>query len=235
MDQFGGVNANTVFILIARAMLQRGKTRSPRGLKTLELEDAVVTISNPTGPDSLVTLPERGLSMDYLRGELKWYLSGSLEVEGIAKHSKFWRALANPDGTVNSNYGYYVWGPRGFPKLPEQHQFDWCYQRLKEDPSTRKAIINFNQPCHKYEGNKDFVCTVSQIFRIDDAGRLVSKVYMRSNDLIYGFCYDVPFFTLVQRMMAYKLGIPLGRYQHHAESLHVYEKHFGILVSTASH
>jgi thymidylate synthase len=221
-------------------MLQRGKTRSPRGLKTLELEDAVITISSPTGPNSLVTLPERGLSMDYLRGELKWYLSGSLEVEGIAKYSKFWRALANADGTVNSNYGHYVLGGM-FTEFNNnrckgnQSQFDWCYQRLKEDPSTRKAIINFNQPYHKYEENKDFVCTVSQIFRMDDAGRLVSKVYMRSNDLIYGFCYDVPFFTLIQRMMAYKLGIPFGRYQHHAESLHVYEKHFGILVSTASH
>jgi thymidylate synthase len=48
---------------------------------------------------------------------------------------------------------------------------------------------------------------------------------MRSNDLVWGLPYDVFFFTMLQELLAQKLGLDLGVYIHGAGSLHLYERH----------
>ena len=52
---------------------------------------------------------------------------------------------------------------------------------------------------------------------------------MRSSDLVFGLSYDVPAFTIMQELMAIELGVELGEYIHVSNSLHVYERHFGML------
>lgn len=52
---------------------------------------------------------------------------------------------------------------------------------------------------------------------------------MRSNDAIWGLPYDVFFFSMLQERLAQELGMRLGRYSHFATSLHVYERHFGMV------
>lgn len=209
------IKASTEFIL-------DGKECSPRGLKTLELEDVFLELENPKA--NIVTLPERKLDLKYLEAELKWYDSGDLSIEKIKDYSSMWSKIANHDLTANSNYGYFV----NKQLINGKSQFDWCVSCFDNDINTRQALINYNQPHHKYDGNKDFVCTISQSFRFNKG--LDSTVLMRSNDLIYGFCYDVPWFTLVQKELANKLNLPIGVYKHYASSLHVYEQHFGMLA-----
>lgn len=194
---------------------------SPRGLKTLEIEDAIMILTNPD--NSIITLPARKLNLNYLDAEMQWYKSGDLNINFIKQYSSMWDRIKNPDNTINSNYGYFVF---------KQEQFNWCLKRLQEDINTRQAIINYNQPIHKQEGTKDFVCTIAQQFRIKD-NKLDSRVIMRSNDLIYGFSYDIPWFTYVQKELSNKLNIKVGKYIHNAMSLHVYEKHFKMLEELA--
>lgn len=118
------------------------------------------------------TLPERNINLEYLTGEMKWYNSGSLSVNEISPYSSFWTKLTNEKGHVNSNYDHVVYKQ----KCPNgKNQFDWCVEKIRDDPDTRQAIINYNQPQHKYDGNKDFVCTISQSFRQRD-GNLDSGV-----------------------------------------------------------
>jgi len=221
-----GSSANELLIKATKELQIKGKLVAPRGLSTLELQDVFLVLENPA--ESTITIPERKLSFDYLDGEMAWYLSGSLRADDIAKHSKFWLSIANSDGTVNSNYGFLA--------LVELHngksQYDWCLESLLRDVNSRQAVINYNQPRHKYFGNKDFVCTIAQTFRVND-GKLDSTVLMRSNDLIMGFCYDVVWFTYLQQKMAKELGISVGVYNHYAASLHVYEKHFGMIKQIA--
>jgi thymidylate synthase len=240
MREIRGRSANELFIKIAGELIDHGETIAPRGLKTRELRDVMLTLDIPR--DAICTLDERGLDMDYLEGELEWYKSGSLDVKDIAKHSKFWNKIQNEDGTVNSNYGHFVY--HQLVNGQSQSQFDWCMDQIKADPRTRQAVINYNQPMHKFEGNKDFVCTIAQMFRVRfEEGDLIhhpkrlhldSTVIMRSNDLIYGLSYDLPWFTGVQRDMADKLKMFPGRYHHFAASLHVYEKHFDMLENIAN-
>lgn len=221
-----GETANDLFVDAAQKLLKYGKRVSPRGQLTIEVLDAWLTLEDPS--QSIVTLPERNISIDYLNAELEWYLSGDRSVAKIGEKASMWKRIANPDGTANSNYGYLA--------LVEKHngktQYEWCVDRLREDPDSRQAIINYNQPAHKYEGNKDFVCTIAQHFRIRE-GMLESVTMMRSNDMIFGLTYDLPWFTLLQRKMADELGVPCGRYQHYDQSLHIYERHFSMLEEIA--
>jgi thymidylate synthase len=65
-------------------------------------------------------------------------------------------------------------------------------------------------------------------FKVRD-NKLYMHTFMRSNDLVWGFQYDVFFFTLIQEIMANELNVELGSYNHTATSFHVYERHFDLI------
>ena len=229
MRVFEARTADELFIKVAQALVERldkGEFDYARGKQTVELEDTWLTLTNPE--ESIVWLPERAISLQYLKGEFEWYKSGSLNVEDIAKHSKFWRHIADPDGKVNSNYGYLT-----HRKFHGKSQFDWCVDRIKEDPCTRQALINFNLPEHKYERNRDFVCALQQIFRQKD-GLLHQRVIFRSNDLIRGLTYDMPWFAYTWHKMAQATGYAPGVYHHFTPTMHVYTEHFDMLRKIAA-
>ena len=47
---------------------------------------------------------------------------------------------------------------------------------------------------------------------------------MRSNDAYFGLPHDLFCFSMLQEMVAVKLGIGLGKYTHICSSLHIYEE-----------
>ncbi len=215
-------NSNDLFIDVSIKLLNDGEIISPRGLKTLELQHVWLELTNPG--NSIVSLKSRNANKNYLKNELKWYLSGSLDAKDITKHSKFWDKLKDSNGTINSNYGFLALKE----KFNGISQYEWCINSINNDVNTRQAVINYNQPKHKYDTNRDFVCTLAQHFMVRN-GKLDSTVFMRSNDLIFGLTYDLPWFCLIQKRMAKNLNLKLGTYRHYAASLHVYEKHFSML------
>ena len=218
---------NELFIKVSRKLILQGKTIAPRDLGTIELEQVFLILKDPTC--AVVTLPERNTNLNYLNGEMKWYLSGSLNIEDINKFSTFWDTLADTNGTVNSNYGFLALKE----KWSGKSQFEWCISRLKKDINSRQAVINYNQPRHKYEHVKDFVCTLAQQFIVRD-NKLDCIVWMRSNDFIFGLTYDLPWFTYLQKVIAKELNIEIGTYTHFATSLHVYERHFKMIENIAN-
>lgn len=229
-NQIVARNFDELIVKTARVLKDHGLSSSPRGLKTLELLNTCLVLLNPEF--NLLTLESRKYSLDYLRAELEWYESCDLSVKEIEKHSKMWTGLKDRDGMVNSNYGFIVW-KQSCPFVGSQ--FEWVINSLVKDRDSRQAVINFNQVGHKYEGNKDFVCTLNAQFLVRD-NKLVEIVNMRSNDLVYGACYDVPFFTLLQLQVYDVLrkhegfkDLGLGMYVHNVGSLHVYERHFEML------
>lgn len=223
-------DANELFIQASRLLLEHGTKRITRGLGTLETSDEIcLTLTDPT--KSIITLPPRHKNnriYQYLEAEFQWFLSGSLDIAPILQFSTFWQQICNADQTINSNYGYYAF----FQKNDNLSQFEWCLEKLKKDPFSRQAVINFNQPRHKYAGNMDFVCTMGQQF-IRRQNHLDSVVWMRSNDLIYGLTFNLPWFTYLHQRLAEELHLPLGKYSHIASTLHVYKKHYSMLRDLA--
>jgi len=216
---------NNIIKSICNKLMDEGSLTSPRNMKTLELLNVWCTLTDPK--KSICTLKSRKLSHKYLNAELDWYRSGDLSISKIKNYSSMWERIADDYGYVNSNYGYWAKHHKCNNYIT---QFTWCAEQLYKDPNSRRAVINYNNPDHKYEDVKDFPCTISQHFYVRK-GFLDSVVLMRSNDLIYGFCYDVPYFTLIQKELAQLLNIKLGNYMHYAMSMHIYEKHFKMMAN----
>lgn len=221
-------NINEAVVEICKKLNHSAHEVAPRGYKTKEIQNCFVEFNADESP--IITLPERKLSTKYLEAELEWYKSGDPKITYIKKYSTFWEGLTDENETINSNYGKLAI----IDKYSGMSQLDWCIHHLKEDTYTRQAIINYNQPHHKYINNKDFVCTIAQQFILSPEKKLDCLVMMRSNDLIYGFSYDVPWFNYLHKLVAEKVHLEVGKYRHFATSMHVYQRHFDMVENIAN-
>ena len=211
------MNANDAWQNLYYGLNKEGYETSPRGLKVRETLGCNIYILNPR--DNLIYNSFYPASPYYIAQEYKWYHSYNNNVESIAKYAPFWRKIANDDGTVNSNYGCYIFKPY------EDGTSEWSrlIDLLKRDPDSRQAILQI--PITPFKGTKDLTCTSSLQFFIRD-NKVNMIVYMRSNDVCKGMRNDIPFFTSLQIDLAKELGVGVGWYRHVVGSLHLYEPDF---------
>jgi thymidylate synthase len=215
---------------------------SPRGQPVREKLDYQFQILEPVS-EPITTLDEERnrIIKDYTSKEMELYASRSNKASDFGKASKFWEKIANPDGTINSAYGYLIWENRSYgnPKYElytaDKSSFkgyrtpwEWAVDSLIADKDTRQAIIRFSLPEHQYWGNKDQTCTLSGNFLIRD-DKLNLSVVMRSNDVWLGLTYDLPWFISLMDQMLRDLrhvypNLKKGSYTHIVHSLHVYER-----------
>lgn len=210
-------NANEAWEDLYYGLNVDGDIRSPRGFKVKETLGCNIYIMNPM--DNLVYNSFCPASPYYIAQEYNWYHSYDNNVESIAKYAPFWRSIANPDGTVNSNYGCYIFKPY------EDGTSEWTrlVDLLKRDPDSRQAILQI--PITPFKGTKDMTCTSSLQFFVRD-GKVFLITYMRANDIVKGFRNDIPFFTSLQIDLARELGLEVGWYRHVVGNIHVYESDF---------
>lgn len=140
-------------------------------------------------------------STRYLCMELQAFFRGSLRAsDGLSQASGFWDSISDQDGYIWSNYGHYVF----YQGAEKQSQYEWVIEMLRENPLSRRAIINVNQPIHKQATSKDFPCAVSLQFYVrDDA--LHCTVFSRSEDVIWGLPYDIGFFSFMTELVCVDL------------------------------
>ncbi len=172
------------------------------------------TIENPT--NKVITNKERNWNEEYAAAEWAWYLSGDPRVTTLGKlYGKIpaiWKNMADKNGEVNSNYGY---------QWRRNDQLENVINILEHGFDTRQAAISIydGKEMNKYEF--DTPCTYAIQFTVVQS-KLYMSVYMRSNDLWYGFCNDQYQFASLQEMVAERLNLPVGTYYHHAHNLHLY-------------
>lgn len=215
----------------------------PRGQRTREKLDYQFRVLKPT-TEPIVTKDEErnAVIREYTAKEVALYDSCSNSAEDFGKASKFWLKLANPDGSVNSAYGYLIWKNKshGCPKFednrvrsngdvgPMRTPWEWAKESLIRDKDTRQAILRFSLPEHQWIGNLDQTCTLHGIFMIRE-NKLNLTIAMRSNDLTLGLVYDLPWFiSLIYRMRSELLetypDLEIGTYTHQVASLHIYDR-----------
>lgn len=197
--------------------------------RTIEIQNANFIVDKPW----IIREP----NYEYFNRELEWYKSQSLNVNDIPGGApKMWKACADEDGYINSNYGWCVWSEEN--GLQYQH----CLDKLVEDYHTREACMLYTRPRmqeeYKANGMHDFICTYSvQVFineNSDGEKQLDYIVYMRSNDAVYGFDNDALWHLYVQKQLAQDLSekldekVKIGKLYWNAGSLHVYERHFNL-------
>ena len=159
---------------------------------------------------------DRNWSIEYAEAEWQWYLSGNRSIYKLGnlygKVPAIWKRMADPNGDVNSNYGW---------QSKRHAQLDMVVEMLKQNPETRQAAISI------YDGKEitsyafDTPCTYAVQFTVLN-NKLNMSVVMRSNDLWYGFCNDQYQFSNLQLLVAQRTGYDVGTYYHFAHNLHLY-------------
>ena len=203
-------NANDAYEAVLDEILQKGIDFGD----TKAIFNCGFYIDNPS--DKTITNAERKWSKKYAAAEWSWYLSGDPSVDKLAelygKVPPIWERMADEYGQVNSNYGY---------QWQRNNQLGYVVDKLRDNPDTRHAAISIYDAKEHNRYDKDTPCTYAIQFSIIDE-KLCMSVYMRSNDIWYGFCNDQYQFASLQEMVADMLSIETGWYYHHAHNMHLY-------------
>lgn len=195
------------------------------GVKTIEL----VGTSFVADEDAIFGT----VNWDYVQRELDWYKSMSLNVNDIPGGVKqetnppqIWMSVADPDGLINSNYGWAIWHKDNF------EQYDRCVEELKKNRDSRRAIMIYTRPQmwldYNKNGRSDFMCTNSVQYLIRNE-KVHAVVQMRSNDAIFGYKNDRAWQEHILREVAQDTGYAQGDIIWNAGSLHIYSRHFHLV------
>ena len=189
---------------------------------TIEIQNAMFRVDAPT------IFGER--NEKYIEAELEWYKSQSLNVNDLfdiyGSVVKIWDDVSDKDGYINSNYGWCIYSE------DNGRQYDMVRATLAVDPFSRQACMYYTNPdMHKQSvlnGRRDHMCSTHCQYFINN-NYLHAEVNMRSNDAIFGFINDYAWQQHVLKQLADDLNLQPGPITWHAGSLHVYERHWGLI------
>jgi thymidylate synthase len=191
------------------------------GAKTVEIINASFEADEPF----IIREPNE----DYIKREIEWYESQSLYVDDIPGETpQIWKDVASNLGFVNSNYGFLAYS-----------QDNWCQyeeviRELNENPDSRRANMIYTRPSiwedYMVDGMSDFICTNNVQYFIRN-NTLITSVYMRSNDAVFGYNNDLAWQTHIRNKIHEALDVTynIGPIYWNVGSLHVYERHFKFL------
>ena len=165
---------------------------------------------------------KRNWNEEYAEAEWQWYLSGDRNIKKLGKLygkiPEIWKRMADPQGNVNSNYGY---------QWQRNDQIGYVIDKIKRDMFTRHACISIYDGKEHDKFATDTPCTYAiQFTNVNNY--LNMCVTMRSNDLWYGFCNDQYQFSKLLELVCERTGLDIGTYFHFAHNLHIYSNKLGL-------
>lgn len=208
----------------ARLYKEKKFVTDKSGVKTVEIMGASFWANSP------MIFGE--VNEDYVKRELEWYKSQSLNVNDIpGGPPAIWKQVADSDGMINSNYGWCVYSSEN------NDQFYNVVTELEDRPDSRRAIMIYTRPTmwgdHNKNGRSDFMCTNTVQYLLRN-GRVHAIVSMRSNDAWAGYRNDYAWQLHVLEEVVQELRYR-GKYYERGEimwnagSLHIYERQFYLL------
>jgi thymidylate synthase len=115
---------------------------------------------------------------------------------------------------------------------------------INEGTGTRHAVaIISDRDIHQlayYNGRNDFICTNALNFMIDEHDELHIIAQMRSMDAVFGYRADYSMWDALMDFLLYRLSeaglehIVRGQITFQVANLHVYPRHFELLIETAA-
>lgn len=173
-----------------------------------------MTINNPF--DYHGTEHIKKFNVEYAKLEQKYYnhgyFTGLRDTEAVSKY-KLWQESTESDGNTWNNYGWHI---------GKDSQFLEAAEELKFNPTSRRAVVTlFDRKYENYE--KSFPCACNVIYDIRN-NKLFSTTLMRSNDIYFGFMYDVLYFAKLQNRMSELLGIERGDFIWNIQNFHLYKQ-----------
>lgn len=195
-----------------------------RGLKFKEVLFPHLILTNPRA--RIIQNSARKISKKFMMAEFIWIMSGSEDVEMISHYNKNIVQFSDDEKVFHGAYGprLRMWEYTENYDHKYYDQLSGCLEKLKNDHGTRQAVMIILNPGIDFTvKTKDIPCNDLLQFFIRD-NKLHMSCYVRSNDLNWGFPYDVFHWTMLQELYAGILGVELGEYHHIAGSFHIYDK-----------
>lgn len=182
-----------------------------------------LSFSTDIEKDGFPLLSLRKIPTKIFIAEQIWFISGARKPEVFLRNfTKIWDDFTNPGDVVTVAYGY-RWR-RHFGR----DQLGKLVELLEKDPSSRHGVVVTWDPSSDglggiSKGNVPcpYTFTVNII-----GGRLNFMNVIRSNDMILGFPHDVAGFSLLQLILAQRLGVRPGVYSHIIANAHIYDIHY---------
>ncbi|WP_345556058.1 thymidylate synthase [Streptomonospora halophila] len=200
----------------AASLARSGERVSPRGMTTREVRDVHMLLTQPRAR-LLYAPPARILNPAFAVAETVWHLSGS-DSPWIFDYNSQLRQYAD-DGVLRGAYG-----PRMRNWAGKVDQLGHVVKLLKQDPDSRRALVQLYDPAQDAAGHKDVPCTLSFHFHLR-SGRLHMATTMRGQDVWIGMPYDMFFYTVLHELVAGWVDAEPGEFHLHVGSLHIYENH----------
>lgn len=188
-------------------LIRDGDGNLARGLPTRELLGVSVKVTNAR--NCILDHPRRNLNFKFMVAEWLWIVSGSNNLEDIARYNSKLREFSDDGSTLAGAYG-----PRLIPQLL------WALTALHNDGDSRQVVMSIWTP--NPAPSKDIPCTLGIQLFIRKAA-LHGIVTMRSSDVWLGLPYDFFCFAQLLACFAGELGTRVGSLQFNLGSSHLYE------------
>ena len=155
--------------------------------------------------------------------ELLWFLKGETNVKYLQNHGvRIWDEWANENGDLGPIYGkqWRSWEKKDGKAVD---QIKWVLSEIKENPNSRRLIVNswnvaeLNEmalcPCH----------TMFQFYVVN--GTLSCQLYQRSADIFLGIPFNIASYSLLTCMIAQVCSLKPGKFIHTLGDTHLYKNH----------
>lgn len=210
-------NSTNAFIYGLQELLSDGQRIAVRGAEVLELRNRVIEIERPT--ERCIILPRRNNNIFASIAETIWLLAGRGDLAFLTHYLPRAEEFSDDGNTWRAAYG---------PRLRNWYGIDQIQQSLvllQQDLASRRAVMSIFDPASDFKESKDIPCNnwIHWLVR-DDA--LHMNVAIRSNDIMWGFSGINAFeWSILQELMAYWLGVAVGRMTFFVSSFHLYQRH----------
>lgn len=211
--------ADQALISMLNEILTWGDDITVRGSETKELLHQQFVILQPA--KRCVFVPNRNDNIFAKIAETLWVLAGRNDITWLSYYMP--RAVDYSDNGITWRGGY---GPRLRNADWNKDPLGFIIHTLKEDPFSRRAVINLYDITKDLVPTKDVPCNVAMQFLIRD-DQLHLSIFQRSSDIMWGFSGINAFeWSVLLEMMAYWVGVPMGSIVFNITSLHLYDRHY---------
>jgi thymidylate synthase len=220
IQTFAGSTADELWLDVADSLLH-APTQSGRGGGTKELLHVGLSLSNPRARWISVRRP--AINPAFALVEVLWILLGRQD----AALPTFWNPLLPKfAGEGPTFHGAYGWRLR---RHFEVDQLERAVAALRANPSTRQITLQIWDPAIDLPSDSglpvsaDVPCNTASHLKVR-RGRLDWLQIMRSNDIFLGTPHNFVQFSILQEIVAGRLGLELGSYDVVVDSLHLYDR-----------
>ena len=159
-----------------------------------------------------------------------WMLAGRNDLTFVKQYNNRMGDYSDDGETLHGAYGWRwidYFRDGSSVALGTINQLDIIIERLKNDPTDRRCVLQMWDPVNDLNRKGvDVPCNTSIYFKIRN-NRLLMTVCCRSNDIIWGtFGANIVHMSMLQEYVARAIDVEIGEYTQVSDSFHAYTKVF---------